>query len=69
MRYDKIKNELKDGGSGEGQIGIVKNNKKCWGRDLNPRPFGIEPESTALDHSATSTFLSLMLKLSISLNS
>ena len=29
MRYDKIKNELKDGGSGEGQIGIVKNNKKC----------------------------------------
>ena len=30
--------------------------KKCrrWG--LNPRPFGIEPKSTALDHSATSTF-------------
>ncbi len=25
---------------------------------MNPRPFGIEPESTALDHSATSTFYS-----------
>ena len=26
---------------------------------MNPRPFGIEPESTALDHSATSTFLQI----------
>ena len=32
-------------------------NTKCrrWG--LNPRPFGTEPKSAALDHSATSTFL------------
>ena len=34
--------------------------KKCRRRDLNPRPFGIEPESTALDHSATSTLLLLI---------
>jgi hypothetical protein len=26
---------------------------------LNPRPFGIEPESTALDRSATSTLLNI----------
>ena len=37
--------------------------KKCrrWG--LNPRPFGIEPKSTALDHSATSTSYYLYLNL------
>jgi hypothetical protein len=36
-------------------------NKKCrrWG--LNPRPFGIEPKSTALDHSATSASLSITI--------
>ena len=42
-------------------VGVV--GKKCRGRDLNPRPFGLEPESSALDHSATSTCL-LMLLLS-----
>jgi len=35
---------------------------------LNPRPFGIEPKSTALDHSATSTFLNILDKLLINAN-
>ncbi len=36
---------------------------------MNPRPFGIEPESTALDHSATSTFLQIKYLLLSSFNS